>query len=440
MSKAEKVARKAIRAAHSVINVAVLVVIMVLICFGSYALWDSDQVHRAAAADNYAIYKPVPIAKSFDELILINNDVFAWIEVYGTHIDYPVVQGKDNMHYVNTNAEGKYSLSGAIFLDYHCARDFTSFPSILYGHHMEKSAMFGEVGSFSNKTFFDERRYGMLFFNGREHGLEFFAFLHVDAYDKIIFQTCLATDGQKQAYLDNIAANSIHSRDIGISVNDNIVLLTTCSNSTTNGRDVLVARVGDVLFDNPYATEDVSIIEEIVPGGWLDYFLNLPLFLKLVIFLLPLIALLLLISFLVRKSRRAAARKDAVAPAKQDTEIAGEIEGAYPSSMDTADKSQDLPHPVGMGLSAVSIDDAALLSSIESADKLQDLPHPVGMGLSADSIDEEAARLRSSIESVDKLQDLPHPVGMDLSADSIDDGTRDGEMTGEDGSCVTELR
>ena len=381
MGKAEKVGRLAISAANTVVNTIVLVVILLLVCFGSYALWDSDQVHRAAAATNYAIYKPVPEAQSFEELIKINDDVFAWIEVYGTHIDYPVVQGKDNMKYINTNAAGKYSLSGAIFLDYHCARDFSDFSSILYGHHMEKNAMFGEIGDFSQKSYFDARRYGMLFFSGKEHGLEFFAFLHEDAYDKMIFRTNITAPEQQQAYLDALYTLAIHYRDIGVTIDDNIVLLTTCSSSSTNGRDILIARISDELFDNPFATEE-GLAEELTPGGLLDWWLALPLCQKLLFIILPLLALLLLISFLVRRKRKAkaraeAARANAEAAKQAETEAAAQAETAT-APVETATAQVET--------AATQIETAHITSS-DSADIL---PH-----------EEDAPMVKLSFESVD---------------------------------------
>lgn len=37
----------------------------------------------------------------FERLHKINPDIVAWIEVPGTNIDYPVVQGKDNEEYMH---------------------------------------------------------------------------------------------------------------------------------------------------------------------------------------------------------------------------------------------------------------------------------------------------------------------------------------------------
>ena len=208
--------RKAIRQANGIVDTAVLIAVLLLVVVGCYAMWDSKQVHQAASAANYAVYKPTAEAggRSFEELRAMNPEVFGWLTVYGTHIDYPVAQGPDNMKYVNTNAEGQYSLSGAIFLDSNCEQDFSGFPSILYGHHMEKNTMFGEIGLFAEKSYFDARQYGMLHYGGREHGLEFFAFVHADAYDGGVFRANIAGTQARQAYLDMLLRTAIHTRGI----------------------------------------------------------------------------------------------------------------------------------------------------------------------------------------------------------------------------------
>jgi len=254
-----KVRIKAIRAANEAVNLTVLLVVLLLFVFGSYAMWDSRQVYQAADAARYEIYKPTGEdgGLSFKELQAINPDVFAWLTVYGTHIDYPVEQGPDNMKYVNTNAEGQYSLSGAIFLDCNCERDFSCFPCILYGHHMEKSTMFGEIGSFADKAFFDARRYGMLYYDGQEHGLEFFAFVRADAYDNSVYRAKVGEEA-RQAYLELLLSKALHTRDLQMTAADRIVLLSTCSASSTNGRDILVGRITDDTYDDPFDMKDTD--------------------------------------------------------------------------------------------------------------------------------------------------------------------------------------
>ena len=257
---AQNMVKKAVRTANSLVNFAVLAAILLLLAFGCYALWDSNQVYNAANAAQYEIYKPTVEneGKTFQELQAINPEVFSWLTVYGTNIDYPVTQGGDNMKYVNKGAEGSYSLSGSIFLDCENSRDFSDFNSILFGHHMEQRAMFGDLELFSDKDYFDARRYGNLYYGGRDHGLEFFAFLHTDAYDTSVFTPGVSGKEARQAYLDGLLNKAAFTRDIGVAVKDRIVLLSTCSSQSTNGRDILVARITDELFNDAFKTTEIN--------------------------------------------------------------------------------------------------------------------------------------------------------------------------------------
>ena len=115
---------------------------------------------------------------------------------------------------------------------------------------MAKQVMFGEIGSFADREMFDSHKYGYLYFDGKDHGIEFFAFVHTDAYDSAVFAPDVR-EGQRQAYLDGLLAKAIHKRDIGITTRDRILLLSTCSSSSTNGRDILIGRITEEVFADP---------------------------------------------------------------------------------------------------------------------------------------------------------------------------------------------
>jgi len=302
---------RAIRLTSGAVNLFVFLAILLLLAFGSYAMWDSKQVYQAAQAARYEIYKPSAEngELSFKELQAINPEVFAWLTVYGTHIDYPMEQGPDNMKYVNTNAQGQYSLSGAIFLDCNCDRDFSCFPCILYGHHMERDTMFGEIDNFADKSYFDARRYGMLYYDGQEHGLETFAFVHADAYDGAVFRTSIAGREAQEAYLKLLLSRALHTRDIQVTAEDRIVLLSTCSASSTNGRDILVARITAETYDDPFETNEAdkkgsALAVDRLPGLWI----RIPLGFQIAILILPPL-LLRFLALTIMKKRRSQQRR-----------------------------------------------------------------------------------------------------------------------------------
>jgi len=310
MSVATKIGTRLIRITNALINFSLLLIILLLLAFGCYTVWDSGQVYGAASFSRYEKFKPTTEdgGKSFEDLQAINPDVFAWLTVYGTNIDYPIVQGKDNIKYVNTSAEGRHSLSGAIFLDYRTSSDFSDFSSILYGHHMETATMFGEIGLFHENTYFSARKYGTLYYGGKEHGLEFFAFVHADAYDGSVFRVKVTDEDEKQEYLDLLAKIAMHTRgDVPVTIDDRIVLLSTCSSNSTNGRDILVGKITQTVHDNPFVLEQpnnpvaIPVIDEL-SDSWTNA--DLPIKIGVVALLLSLILLLILVICRKKKSNK----------------------------------------------------------------------------------------------------------------------------------------
>ena len=60
---------------------------------------DSSNKDKESYILSFKYYDPDNTDKD-KELISINKDYKSWITIFDTHIDYPVVQGKDNMEYV----------------------------------------------------------------------------------------------------------------------------------------------------------------------------------------------------------------------------------------------------------------------------------------------------------------------------------------------------
>lgn len=283
--------------ASKAFNMVVLAIIIAAIGTAVYALTDINRVVVNGAPEQYAIYKPGETKQSYEELIAINPEVIGWIEVYGTKIDYPVTQAKDNDKYLMLGPDLKYSLLGSIFLDAGNAPDFSDFCSVLYGHNMTPRAMFGNIKDFRDEAYFEAHKYGDLFYEGTHHGLEIFAVFAEDGYSHFLKQLKLTGREEKQRYLDQIYEKSVWSRDIGVTPDDRIVMMYTCSNVETNGRDLLVARITDRTFENTFAEEErgQSAFTEAVK--------------KIPLWLWPFLILLLLLLLLALLKRREKAKK-----------------------------------------------------------------------------------------------------------------------------------
>jgi len=307
-----------VRFGHGIIDTLVLIAIMLVLSIGTYAIWDNYQVLGGADATNYAIYRPTfgeeGGSESFEELRAINPNVFAWLTVFGTGIDYPVVQGRNNMEYVTRTVHRTFAMSGSIFLDSDSCRSFTHSSSIFYGHHMERDAMFGAIGNFTNREFFDARRYGILYFDGQQRGLEFFAFVHTHAADRRVFTTNIIGRDAQQAYLDLLLDMAMHVRyDVPVTVDDRIVLLSTCSTRSTNGRDLLIGRITYEVMDDPFYIEATQreFAFPLIMSGLPNLWEQAPVWMRVGIIALANLLVIITLLFIYRKlAKKSAERAD----------------------------------------------------------------------------------------------------------------------------------
>ena len=103
----------------------------------------------------------------FDGLRAMNGDIVAWIQIPGIGVDYPVVQGKDNEHYLHYTFDGKENKAGSIFLDYRNRADFTDNKVILYGHNMKDGSMFSNLKKFQDAGFRKEQGRVLIYLPGK---------------------------------------------------------------------------------------------------------------------------------------------------------------------------------------------------------------------------------------------------------------------------------
>lgn len=358
MSNPHNNGKRIVRTLSRTVDNIVLLTLLVCLMLATYALWDTHQMLAAADANQFTKYKPTADNQlSFDELRAMNNDVIAWLTIYDTTIDYPVLRSpKTNDDYLSKNALGEWESSGSLFIDHNNKADFSDFNTIIYGHHMAGPAMFGQIDEFLNKDFFDKHEYANLFFsdsglelvqknsetgltyeftsyNGRNHGIQFFAMCQVDAHDVELYSVPAQTQEKKEKALEIIADRAILVRNLstgetrqlgkagaahptktatvdagffGVTANDRIVLMSTCSADITNGRFVLVGKLLDNEVANPFPEE-----EKTVRQAQLDIFSALEIVLKLPLWqwILILIALIILIYLLYRAERERLRRK-----------------------------------------------------------------------------------------------------------------------------------
>lgn len=298
--------KRIVRTLSRTVDNAVLLTLLVCLVFSVYSFWDTHQMNEAADSKKYQTFKPTTEEgrKSFAELQAMNSDVMGWLTIYGTSIDYPLVKAqKNNYTYLSKDAEGKWEGSGSIFVDFRNDAHFQDFNTIIHGHHMADHKMFGDLELFTKQDFFERHQYANLYYDGMNRGLEIFAILTVDASHPVASRPNILNPSEQQELLRVITSEAVNKRDIGVTTNDHIIIMTTCNLTETNGRYTLVAKLLDHEVANPFPEEE----EEPRTGiGSLNVFSIVDRFAQLSIWqwILLLITLICLLWLLYKAERR----------------------------------------------------------------------------------------------------------------------------------------
>lgn len=207
--------------------------------YGGLMLWDMFRSEiNAFATYDLMKYKPNPRFEEppyLDDLVKINDDVIAWLVLYNTHIDYPVLQGKDDMEYVNRDAYGNYAMWGSLFLAHYNERDFSDNYNLIYGHHVSNGTMFGDLEKYLDKDFFNKNKTGYLVRMEQIYDVDIFAVLETDSYDMNIYEVKKKSNDE---FLKYIKENALYYRNPKNP--EHILAFSTCKNESTDGRTIVI--------------------------------------------------------------------------------------------------------------------------------------------------------------------------------------------------------
>ncbi len=100
-----------------------------------------------------AIESPVDLKSLRD----INSDVYAWIYIPGTNVNYPIAQSAvDDNYYLHRSIYKTYLFAGMIYTQSCNSLDFYDPVTVVYGHNMRSATMFRTLHKFEDPEFFEE--------------------------------------------------------------------------------------------------------------------------------------------------------------------------------------------------------------------------------------------------------------------------------------------
>lgn len=171
-SSSKKSAKRAILTIAGLVMLIAGVVYLGYYFYGQYTANIEDEKYTEAStasqSQSQEQYAENPI--DFDEWQKKNDEIYAWIKVDGTEVDYPIVQsGTDDDFYLRHSAADKsWVASGAIFTQSHNTKTFNDSVTVIYGHNGYSESMFTSLHKFEKKDFFDEHPYFYIYMPQRK--------------------------------------------------------------------------------------------------------------------------------------------------------------------------------------------------------------------------------------------------------------------------------
>lgn len=179
--------------------------------------------------------EPVPkveIPIDFAALQQQNPDVYAWIQVPGTEVDYPILQSSnDNTYYLNHTIDGEEKKEGAIFTENYNTKTFEDPNTVIYGHDMKNGSMFQSIHKYMDRSFFDNNRDIVIYMPDQILRYKIFAAYLTDNRHLLMNYNFWSKD-EYQQYLNSIFSmrdmNAFIDTSTEVTTEDKIITLSTC--------------------------------------------------------------------------------------------------------------------------------------------------------------------------------------------------------------------
>jgi len=181
---------------------------------------------------------PMPITVDFEVLRQQSEAIRGWIYCPDTPINYPVVQGSDNRYYLRHMINGQPNQAGSIFLDYRNSSDLSDGYSLIHGHNLQDSAMFGTLPNYGDQAYYEAHPVVYLLTPTGNYVVELFAGFTATSDDKIY--RIPATKQHRMELVEDCIARSDFVSQLVPKEGEQLLTLSTCSYAYDDARYVVI--------------------------------------------------------------------------------------------------------------------------------------------------------------------------------------------------------
>lgn len=263
----EEVLRRIKRKERLRMCISLFAAVIAIGCLGYFAIYSRDTVRNQK--DNNiltTLKKTAPVAEpvvvnldpqeeitvtildEYKNLYIKNKSIIGWLKIDDTIIDYPVMQTSNNEYYLNHNFDGQEDKNGCLFLDKDCDVIKRNDNLIIYGHHMKSGKMFGGLNKYSDIKYYEKHPY-IRFDSIYEKGLYQVMYVFRDkvySEEQITFKYYQFLDANSadeyRSNLQEMAKMSLYHTGVEATYGDELLTLSTCDHTETDGRFVVVAK------------------------------------------------------------------------------------------------------------------------------------------------------------------------------------------------------
>ncbi len=178
---------------------------------------------------------------NWDSLEEENSDIYAWIYIPNTLVDYPIVQPtieEGNDFYLHRSIEKVYDFAGSIYTEIQNSKDFMDPVTLVYGHNMLNDTMFATLHKFEDEKFFKENQY--IYVYTPYHRLTYKIYAAYVYDDRHIINSFDFEDEKVRMdyfkYTQNPDSITKQTRKQKLDANSKIITLSTCTNGASNTR------------------------------------------------------------------------------------------------------------------------------------------------------------------------------------------------------------
>lgn len=163
-------------------------------------------------------------------------DMYGWIYVSFTDVDYPVMKGPYTSYYLTHTIDGAESSYGSISIDANLSDTYTAnMNAVIYGHCMKNGTMFRSLKTFMESANRNTKARAMNIEVYTEDGLYIYKILSGYRNDDNHYaQTVFNSTQEYKAFLDKIVSRNELNVSSKYDENSHIVTLITCANLTSN--------------------------------------------------------------------------------------------------------------------------------------------------------------------------------------------------------------